>query len=62
VWEKAPKFHEFFEFAFAIGDLMGWTLHRDPLLEQVKAMDSLLHGYFKQVDQQFIVVILQCLS
>jgi hypothetical protein len=52
VWEKAPQFHEFFEFAFAVGDLMGWTLQRDPLLEQIKAMDSLLHGYFKQVDQQ----------
>lgn len=52
VFEKAPKFHEFFEFAFAIGDLMGWTLTHDPLLEQVKAMDYLLHNYFKKLDQQ----------
>ena len=52
VFEKAPGFHEFTEFFFAIGDLMGWTHPHDPLLEQVKAMDSLLHGYFKHVDKQ----------
>lgn len=52
VFEKIPEYGEFYEFAFAIGDLMGWTLQRDPLMEQIKAMDSLLHGYFKQVDQQ----------
>ena len=38
VFEKVPTLHEFSEFAFAIGDLMGWTLSRDPLLEQVNAM------------------------
>ena len=51
VLEKAPMFHEY-EFAFAIGDLMGWTLSHDPLLEQVKAIDHLLHAYFAQVDEQ----------
>jgi hypothetical protein len=52
VFEKAPLFHEFSEFAFAVGDLFGWTLQHDPLLEQVKAIDGLLHGYFKEVDQK----------
>jgi hypothetical protein len=52
VFEKIPELGEFSEFAFAIADLMGWTQTRDPLLEQVKAMDSLLHAYFTMVDQQ----------
>ena len=52
VFEKVPMYGEFYEFGFAIADLMGWTLSHDPLLEQVKAIDQLLHGYFKLVDQQ----------
>jgi|GEM_PF-4612300 len=52
IFEKIPELGEFYEFAFAISDLMGWTQTHDPLLEQVKAMDNLLHSYFKFVDQQ----------
>jgi hypothetical protein len=50
VFEKAPEFGDFFEFAFAVGDLLGWTESHDPMLAQVKAIDRLLHGYFTQVD------------
>src|SRR5687768_12791866 len=52
VFEKVPVAGEYYEFLFAVMDLMGWSATRDPLLDQVKAMDQLLHAYFMQIDKQ----------
>src|SRR5690349_21296821 len=36
VYEKVPVAGHYYEFLFAVVDLMGWLDTRDPLLEQVK--------------------------
>jgi hypothetical protein len=52
VYEKVPVAGHSYEFLFAVLDLMGWLDTRDPLLEQVKIMDGMLHAYFAHVDAQ----------
>jgi hypothetical protein len=52
VFETVPTAHDWFQFAFAISDLAGWSAPSDPLLDQVQAIDRLLHDYFKRVDQE----------
>ncbi|MGW7463830.1 hypothetical protein ACWGJT_03780 [Streptomyces xantholiticus] len=52
VFEKMPMASEFYEFAFALGDVFGWSTTADPLLAQVQMIDRLMHDYFNRVDQQ----------